>query len=88
MTLLVPAYAVGRRPIPVSALPVVARLLQVPMEELFGETGRAGRGKRGQMSLLERSIERIGELPKQKQKFVMEMLETVLAQANALPHFP
>ncbi|WP_426212701.1 hypothetical protein [Massilia sp. TWP1-3-3] len=29
----------------------------------------------------------IGELPKQKQKFVMEMLETVLAQANAKAHF-
>ncbi|WP_426104104.1 hypothetical protein [Massilia sp. TSP1-1-2] len=39
------------------------------------------------MSQLERSIERIGELPKQKQKFVMEMLETVLAQANAKAHF-
>ena len=55
----------------------------VSMEELFGESRRAGRGKRGPMSPLERSIERIGELPKQKQKFVMEMLETVLAQANA-----
>ena len=79
----VQAYEVGRRRIPVSALPVVARLMQVPMEELFGESSRAGRGKRGPMSQLERSIERIGELPKQKQKFVMEMLETVLAQANA-----
>jgi hypothetical protein len=34
------------------------------------------------MSQLERSIERIAELPKQKQRFVVEMLETVLAQAN------
>jgi hypothetical protein len=66
-----------------TALPVVARLLQVPLEKLFGESSRAGRGKRGPMSQLERSIERIGELPKQKQKFVMEMLETVLAQTNA-----
>ena len=28
------------------------------------------------------SIERIGELPKPKQRFVLEMLETVLAQAS------
>ncbi|SFX46637.1 hypothetical protein SAMN03097694_2323 [Janthinobacterium lividum] len=35
------------------------------------------------ISQLERSIERISELPKQKQRFVMQMLETALAQANA-----
>ncbi|QKY12176.1 helix-turn-helix transcriptional regulator (plasmid) [Janthinobacterium lividum] len=79
----VQAYEVGRRRIPVSALPVVARLLAVPMDELFGTISHTARGKRGPMSQLERSIERINELPKQKQRFVMEMLETVLAQANA-----
>jgi transcriptional regulator with XRE-family HTH domain len=79
----VQAYEVGRRRIPVSALPVVAKLLQVQLEELFGESSHAGRGKRGPMSRLERSIGRIAELPKQKQKFVVEMLETVLAQAGA-----
>jgi transcriptional regulator with XRE-family HTH domain len=76
------AYEVGRRRIPVSALPVVARLLEVSLDELFGTGKPAPRGKRGPASQLERSIERIGELPKQKQRFVMEMLETVLAQAN------
>lgn len=50
--------------------------------ELFGAGKPATRGKRGPASQLERSIERIGELPKQKQRFVIEMLETVLAQAN------
>ena len=79
----VQAYEVGRRRIPVSALPVVARLFAVSLEELFGEARRAAHGKRGPMSQLERSIERIGELPKQKQRFVLQMLETVLAQANA-----
>ena len=78
----VQAYEVGRRRIPVSALPVVARLLEVTLDELFGTTCKAARGKRGPASQLERSIERISELPKQKQRFVMEMLETVLAQAN------
>jgi transcriptional regulator with XRE-family HTH domain len=77
------AYEVGRRRIQVSALPVVARTLSVPLEELFGVTRKTERGgKRGPMSQLERSMERIAELPKQKQRFVVEMLETVLAQAN------
>lgn len=31
---------------------------------------------------LQQQIERIGQLPKAKQRFVMEMLETVLAQAS------
>lgn len=65
-----------------SALPAVARLLVVPMDELFGTANQTARGKRGPMSQLERSIERISELPKQKQRFVVEMLEAVLAQAN------
>ena len=39
-------------------------------------------GKRGLASQLQRSIERINELPKPKQRFVIEMLETVLAQAS------
>jgi transcriptional regulator with XRE-family HTH domain len=78
----VQAYEVGRRRIPVSALPKVAKLLALPMEELFGEPERPARGKRGPSSQLERSLERIAELPKQKQRFVVEMLETVLAQAG------
>jgi hypothetical protein len=40
-------------------------------------------GKRGPASQLERNIERIHELPKSKQRFVNEMLETVLAQASS-----
>jgi hypothetical protein len=57
-------------------------LLAVSLDELFGTAKPAARGKRDPVSQLERSIERIGELPKQKQRFVIQMLETVLAQAN------
>ena len=78
----VQAYEVGRRRIPVSALPVVARLFSVSLEELFGESRRSSHGKRGPMSQLERSMERISELPKPKQRFVLQMLETVLAQSG------
>lgn len=75
------AYEVGRRRIPVSALPVVAQLLSVPLEELFGSTKRKA-SKRGPASQLERSIERISQLPKTKQRFVLQMLDTVLAQSE------
>jgi hypothetical protein len=43
----------------------------VSLEELIGEAPK-----------LQRHMERIQELPKPKQRFVMEMLETVLAQAS------
>lgn len=76
------AYEVGRRRIPVSAMLVVARVLGISLEELFGETGQSAARKRGPTPKLLRQIERISELPKPKQKFVLEMLETVLAQAS------
>lgn len=69
----------GRRRIPVSALPAVARVLAVSLEELFADA-KPSPGKRGPASQPQRSFERISELPRQKQKFVIEMLETVLAQ--------
>jgi predicted transcriptional regulator len=78
----VQAYEVGRRRIPVSALPVVAQLLEVSLEELFGASHRKT-GKRGPASQLERSIERVALLPKTKQRFVLEMIDTVLAQSGS-----
>lgn len=75
----VQAYEVGRRRIQVSALPVVARTLSVSLEELFGE-GQRSSGKRGPTSRLQQQIEAIGQLPKTRQRFVSEMLDTVLAQ--------
>jgi transcriptional regulator with XRE-family HTH domain len=75
------AYEVGRRRIPVSALPLLARSLSVSLEELLGDTPGNAK-KRGPPSRLQQHIERISQLPKPKQRFVMEMLETVLAQAS------
>jgi transcriptional regulator with XRE-family HTH domain len=77
----VQAYEVGRRRIPVSALPVLARTLSTPIEELLGATAAATR-RRGPAPRLQQHMERISRLPKPKQRFVMEMLETVLAQAS------
>jgi len=77
----VQAYEVGRRRIQVSALPVVAQTLTVPLEELFGETKRLA-GKRGPAPRWQQQIEAIALLPKAQQRFVSQMLDTVLAQTG------
>ncbi len=76
-------YEVARLRVPASMLPTLGEIFKVPVDVLLGQPAASSRGgKRGPASRLQRSIERISELPKPKQKFVMEMLETVLAQAN------
>ena len=77
------AYEVGRRRIPVSALPIVARTLSVSLEDLFGQSAPANRSKRGPVSSLQRQIEQIGRLPRAKQKFITEMLEALIKQQTA-----
>ncbi|WP_440534391.1 helix-turn-helix domain-containing protein [Variovorax sp. YR566] len=74
------AYEAGTRRIPVSALPTVARTLSVSLEELFGEGQQASRSKRGPVPKWQQQIEAIAQLPKARQRFVSQMLETVLAQ--------
>ncbi|WP_235548461.1 helix-turn-helix domain-containing protein [Noviherbaspirillum sp. Root189] len=76
----VQAYEVGRRRMPVSSLPAVARVLDVSLEELFGEKIQT-RGKRGPASRLEQQFEAVSQLPKTQQRFVTQMLDTVLAQS-------
>jgi transcriptional regulator with XRE-family HTH domain len=75
------SYEVGRRRIPVSALPTLARSLGVSLEELFGDDVAAAK-KRGPASKLQQQIERIQQLPRTQQRFVMQMLDTVIAQAS------
>lgn len=75
------SYEVGRRRIPVSALPTVARTLFVSLDELFGETAtRRTRAKRGPAPQWEQHIEAISKLPRARQRFVSEMLQSVLGQ--------
>ena len=74
-------YEVGRLRVPASLLPRLAQLFNVRGDDLLGlNTARAG--KRGPTPLLQKQIEQIAQLPKAKQRFVMQMLETVLAQAS------
>ena len=77
------SYEVGRRRIPVSALPMVAHTLAVSLDELFGSEVKAARGKRGPASRLHQQIDPVAQLPKAKQQFVAEMLRNVLGQGEA-----
>lgn len=74
------SYEVGRRRVPVSALPALARTLGVSMETLIGE--KSPPAKRGPTPKLQQQIERLSTLPRAQQQVVIQMLEGVLAQAN------
>ena len=74
------AYEVGRRRVPVSSLPRIAKLLGVSVEELIGEDPKPA--KRGPAPKLQQQLERITRLPKTQQRFVMQVIDSVLAQAT------
>jgi len=77
------SYEVGRRRIPVSALPILARLLATSIDELLmGEDGKTTGGKRGPTPKLQQQMERVSLLPRAKQKFVIDMIDTVIQQAS------
>jgi transcriptional regulator with XRE-family HTH domain len=75
------AYEVGRRRIQVSSLPVIAKALGVAVEDLVGPAS-APAAKRGPVPKLQQQMDRIGRLPKVQQRFVMQVIESVLAQAG------
>ena len=75
------SYEVGRRRVPLSLLPHLALSLRVSIAELIDEP--KPNGKRGPTPKLQRQIEQVSQLPKAKQKFVSEMLETVLQTTGA-----
>jgi transcriptional regulator with XRE-family HTH domain len=76
----VASWEVGRRGVPVSMLPALARALSVSVEALIDE--KAPPSKRGPAPQLQQKIERLTSLPKAQQKVVMQMLDGVLAQAG------
>lgn len=73
-------YEVGRLRVAVAMLPALAKALAVPVDELIGENVKPG--KRGPAPKLQRQIEQLQRLPRTKQRFVMEMLDTVLQQSG------
>ncbi len=75
------AYEVGRRRVPVSSLPKIAKVLGVAIEALIGEEPSTTL-KRGPAPKLQQQMDRIARLPKSQQRFVMQMIDTVLQQAG------
>ena len=72
-------YEVGRRRIPVSALPTLAEALGVSLEELMGAPATKAQ-KRGPAPKLQKQLEQVSLLPRARQQVVMDMLDGVLAQ--------
>jgi transcriptional regulator with XRE-family HTH domain len=71
-------YEGGVSRIAVAMLPTVAKVLGVSIEDLVGEASRPG--KRGPAPKIQQQLERVSQLPKPKQRMVLEVLEAVLAQ--------
>ena len=76
------SFEKGRRRIAVVTLSILADVLGVDAQELIGVgTGRSS-NKRGPTPKLQRQLERLNQLPRSKQRFVSDMIDTVLQQAG------
>ena len=71
-------YEVGRYRLPVSLIPALAEVLSMDVEVLLGMAPK--NSKRGPVSRIQRYLEQIGQLPKDRQKLVFQMLEMALTQ--------
>jgi transcriptional regulator with XRE-family HTH domain len=84
------SYEVGRRRVPVSMLPRLARIFKTSIDVLVGDdTGAAPaalserRSRRGPPSRIEQQLNAIAELPKSEQKIVAQLLDAVIARHGA-----
>lgn len=73
-------YEGARLRVPASMLPQLAQILGVPVDVLIGQPVQATPAKRGRSPKWQQQMEAIAQLPKTRQRFVSEMLDTVLAQ--------
>lgn len=79
-------YEGGQLRCPVELLPKISDLLGVSLEELItGQPSTQRTGKRGPVSRLQQQLSAIEAMPKAKQKFVSEVLDTLIAQHGAKP---
>lgn len=77
---VIASYETGRRRASAALLPNIAQSLGVSVEELIGVNGESR--KPGPTPKLQQQIYKLQHLPKSKQKFVSEFLDTVLKQAQ------
>lgn len=73
-------YEGGRLRMPVALLSSLATLLAVSVEELIAEPTKATKAKRGPTPRLQQQVELVAQLPRTKQKLVMEMLDALIQQ--------
>lgn len=73
------SYETGRRRVPVSLLPVLAQRLGVAVEVLLSDDTKAA-SRRGPKPKLQQQMDRITQLPRARQQFVMQVIDSVLAQ--------
>lgn len=74
-------YEVGRLRVAVALLPAFSKILGLSLDELLGAVTKAG--KRGPASKLQEQIERIGSLPRSKQRMLIDMLDAAINSAQA-----
>jgi transcriptional regulator with XRE-family HTH domain len=74
-------YEVGRVGVGAAMLPAIADILDLSLDELLvGHPQVRAPGKRGPASRLQQQLDPISQPPKARQRFVSDMLDTVLAQ--------
>jgi len=77
------AFEAGRRKVSSSMLPTLSKVLATSVEQLIGMSSDDSK-KRGPTPKILRQVEQLSYLPKSKQKFVMEMLDTVIKQQASI----
>jgi transcriptional regulator with XRE-family HTH domain len=76
-------YEGGKVRFAAALLPVLATALQTTIEELLATNARKKNapGKRGPAPQIQRQLEQLRQLPKVKQQAIMQVLDSVIAQA-------
>jgi transcriptional regulator with XRE-family HTH domain len=76
------AYELGERRVAVSLLPLLVKTLAIPVQELIG-LAPPGRVKRQRLSpKIIRQVERIQQLPKAEQRFVVRLIDSLATRYN------
>lgn len=70
-------YENGKLRMPISLLPAFAKLTDVRVEELLG-ISTPSKGKRGPSPKIQQQMDAISQLPRSKQQFVQQFLQTVI----------
>jgi len=75
-------YEGGVSRIAVETLTELANALSIQVEDLIGSSNKRATSKRGPAPKLQQQLEQLSRLPKDKQRLVSQVIESVLAQAD------